>query len=105
VGDGPRGSNGYEIVNRLSRQCLDVPSKEAGAQLQQRPCDGTVGQRFVFDTTPPNSTYSVLKNVWSQLVIDQAKATQEMGGPVIQWPRTDGTNQRIVVSHVATTNS
>jgi hypothetical protein len=38
-------------------------------------------------------------------VIDQAEATQQMGAPVIQWPRTDGTNQRIVVSHVATTSS
>ena len=95
----PRGDRGFEIVNRRG-QCLDIWSESPGVLLQ-RPCEGGLGQRWEFDTVAPGASYSVLKNVYSGLVIDQAGATNAPGGVVIQWPKSPGaTNERIVIAPV-----
>lgn len=38
----------YHLINRASSKCLEVPgaSTVVGTQLQQRTCDGSLGQTF-----------------------------------------------------------
>ncbi|MBE2320425.1 PQQ-dependent sugar dehydrogenase [Solirubrobacter sp. CPCC 204708] len=95
-----RGTQGFEIVNRLSGQCLDIWSESPGGLLQW-PCDGGLGQRWEFHSVAADGSYSIIENVSSGLVINQSGATTAWGGDVIQWPQTPGAlNERLVITPV-----
>ena len=94
----PRGTRGFEIVNRLSGQCLDI-WHENPSPLLQWPCHGGLGQRWEFDTAASDGSYRVIKNVYSGLVVNQSGATNAWAADVIQWWQSPGaTNERIVIT-------
>ncbi|MBE2320770.1 RICIN domain-containing protein [Solirubrobacter sp. CPCC 204708] len=93
----PVDQRGFEIVNRSSGQCLDIWSEEPGALLQW-PCHGGLGQRWEFDAAASGPFFSVVKNVYSGLVLNQAGATTAPGGAVFQWHQTPADNERLVIA-------
>jgi Ricin-type beta-trefoil lectin domain-like len=86
----PAGNGRHTFRNRWSRQCLDVTSTAAGAPVVQRPCDGTVSQKWRRDAL--TSTDSTITNVWSELDLNVEGGSTALGAKLIQWPRTGGDN-------------
>jgi hypothetical protein len=84
--------NGMSIRNRWSRQCLDVTSTAAGTPVVQRPCDGTVSQRWTYNTAQQagDPVYRNFKNSWSGLDLNVEGGSKEYGAKLIQWPHVQG---------------
>ena len=72
---------------------MDVPgqSKRAETAMQTWRPNGCDNQRFTLEYRG-NGRYAI-KNVLSQMYVDIQYGYQGDGGRIIQFPRTDGTNQ------------
>jgi hypothetical protein len=78
-----------EIRNRWSRQCLTVDSVAQGAPVVQRPCDGSLAQRWdkvSFNDDGAGYDYFNLRNQWSRLVMNISGGSGQYGAKVVQWP-------------------
>jgi hypothetical protein len=88
----PGVSEGISIRNRWSRQCLDVGSTAQGAPVVQRPCDGTVSQRWKTNSEQEagDPFYRNITNLWSGLDLNVDGGSTALGAKLIQWPRVKG---------------
>jgi hypothetical protein len=85
-------NSGMYIRNRWSRQCLDVTSTVAGTPVVQRPCDGTISQRWTYNTEQQagDPVYRNFKNSWSGLDLNVEGGSKEYGAKLIQWHHVHG---------------
>ena len=83
---------GSWIVNVNSGQCLSVGSKNAGEGVVQYPCIDDPTDEWKFE--PVNSgTAFVIRNAYSDLVLDVPRGTGNWGTQLIQWPANGNPNQ------------
>ncbi|MBE2319366.1 RICIN domain-containing protein [Solirubrobacter sp. CPCC 204708] len=66
-------------VFKRDQRATDICDENPGALLQW-PCYGGLGQRWEFDQVGPGAFYSVIKNVYTGLAINQAGPTTAPGG-------------------------
>jgi Ricin-type beta-trefoil lectin domain len=77
------------IRNRWSRQCLTVDSIAQGAPVVQRPCDGSLAQKWdkvSFNDDGAGYDYFNLRNQWSRLVMNVSGGSGQYGAKIVQLP-------------------
>ena len=85
------GQGRHTFRNRWSRQCMDVDSTAAAAPVVQRPCDGTISQKWTRDVPPGTAPgYATITNQWSKLDLNVVGADTGLGARLMQWHRTPG---------------
>ena len=83
---------GGAIRNRWSRQCLDVTSMADGAPVVQRPCDGTLSQKWTVNSEQEagDKYYRNITNAWSELDLNIEGASTAHGAKLMQFHRVYG---------------
>ncbi len=96
-----RDANGnFSLINRWSGMCLEPEnsSKNAQAQVQQKPCHNGISQKW--NLRPTATGHWEIANALSHLCLDADNGNRKPGAPMQQWPCNGRDQQRWKIEEV-----